>query len=553
MAMATGQQRRIERLNERLRGAQRANIQDDSFNLDIAGLNIAGSTPAAPALARATSSERRTLNIPAKTRRLYNERSPSAQGEGGARRLSPRSSYDLPETSKEPGTQDTTVESREEEELGLEFVDEPEEPEEEVEPEPQPEPGLPSPEVEAPDENEAEVALPVLPDNEPSEQPSHRRESRRSLEQIAQDVANERQDVRMSQALFSTTRLHIMLQEYDAPPSSSSLGRKVRRKVAEPEVEEVEDEAPAEEEAQVEQEVAEAIDDVEAAETIGRKRLRRSLPSQSPVAEPNEQAEEEEAEEPTTKRRCGRRSGTPATQKQPATKSKPTNSRSRTTQERPLLKQVRKTKKAAKERRVSDSSAFEVTVQRFVNVKNFTKGDNEEKDHFAADLPFTTTGVTTVDVFAQACLEVINGTVAKLFEALQITEEKDKKKERRIKIWALEAYKEELTSRLLQLAEGEQVALKMDAIRIKHDDDTKESKLGTSAIMHDIDTAVERGRDVPELSRAQEKKADLANLELLVSRITDEATSSSSAGGMLQQVKKFNAVLERAEIALETK
>lgn len=71
--------------------------------------------------------------------------------------------------------------------------------------------------------------------------------------------------------------------------------------------------------------------------------------------------------------------------------------------------------------------------------------------------------------------------------------------------------------------------------------------------MHDIDMAVERGRDAPELSRAQEKKADLANLELLVARITDEASSSSSAGGMLQQVKNFNAFLERAAVALETK
>ncbi|KAF5972631.1 hypothetical protein FBULB1_8653 [Fusarium bulbicola] len=636
--MATGQQRRADRLNERLRGAQRANIEDDSFNLDIAGLNIAGSTPAAPAPAPPPSSERRTPNTSAKRRRLDNEPPPSAQAQGSARRRSPRLSdpYDLPETSKESGAQDTTGESREEEAPSPDLVEEPEaepEEEEEIEPAPQPEPELPSPEVEAPDENEADVELPVLPSNAPSEQPSQRRTSRRSLEQIAQDVANKRQDVSMSETISSTTRLHTTLQEDDAPPSSSPLVRKVRRsegpavirsrlsqrrpsrlaeqdeedelspnradhapaddersddatEVAEPEVEEAEEEPAAEEEPQEEEEAAEAIDTVEAAKTIGRKRPRRSLPSQSPVAEPDEQVEEEEAEEPAVKRRRGRPSRSPATQKQPATKPKPTKSKSRTTQEKPLPKQVRRTKQAAKERRVSDGSAIEVTVQRFVNVKKFIKGDNEE-DHLAADLPFTTTGVTAVDVFAQACLEVIDGTVAKLFETLQNTEEKDKKKECRIKIRALEAYKEELTSRLLQLsihlmdwqslrkrvrlvqreklslreeilrlkAEREQVALKMDAVRIKHEEDTKESKyrLDTSAIMHDIDMAVERGRDAPELSRAQEKKADLANLELLVARITDEASSSSSAGGMLQQVKNFNAFLERAAIALETR
>ncbi|KAG9503697.1 hypothetical protein J7337_003649 [Fusarium musae] len=618
--MATGQQRRADRLNERLRGAQRANIEDDSFNLDIAGLNIAGSTPAAPAPAPPTSSERRTPNTSAKRRRLDNEPPPSAQAQGSARRRSPRlrDPYDLPETSKESGAQDTTGESREEE-PSPDVVEEPEpEPEEEVEPEPQPEPELPSPEVEAPDENEAEVELPALPNNEPSEQSSQRRAGRRSLEQIAQDIANKRQDVHTSEAISSTTRLHTTLQEDDAPPSSSPLVSKVRRsegpavirsrlsqrrpsrlaeqdddedelspnradqapaddersddatEIAEPDVEGVEEEPVVEEEPREdEEEVAEAIDAVEAAKTIGRKRPRRSLPSQSPVAEPDEQEMEEEQEEPAAKRRRGRPSRSPATQKQPATKPKPTKSKSGTTQEKPLPKQVRRTKQAAKERRVSDGSVIEVTVQRFVNVKKFIKGDDEEEDHLAADLPFTTTGVTAVDVFAQACLEVIDGTVAKLLEALQNTEEKDKKKECRIKIRALEAYKEELTSRLLQLreklslreeilrlkAEREQVALKMDAVRIKHEEDTKESKyrLDTSAIMHDIDMAVERGRDAPELSRAQEKKADLANLELLVARITDEASSSSPAGGMLQQVKNFNAFLERAAIALETR
>ncbi|EWY95102.1 hypothetical protein FOYG_04223 [Fusarium oxysporum NRRL 32931] len=639
--MATGQQRRADRLNERLRGAQRANIEDDSFNLDIAGLNIAGSTPAAPAPAPPASSARRTPNTSAKRRRLENEAPPSAQAQGSARRRSPRSRdpYDLPETSKESGAQDTTGEWQEEGEPSLDVVKDPEaepEEEEEVEPEPQPDSELPSPEVEAPNQNEVEVELPVLPNNESSEQPSQRRSSRRSLEQIAQDVANKRQDVRMSEAISSTTRLHTTLQEDDAPPSSSPLVRKVRRsegpaiirsrlsqrrpsrlaeqdeeedelspnradhapaddeqsddatEEAEPEEEQIEEESVAEEEAQEEEEVvAEAIDAVEAAKALGRKRPRRSLPSRSPVAEPQEQAEEEETEEPAAKRRRGRPSRSPATQKQPATKPKPPKTKSRTTQEKPLPKQVRRTKQAAKERRVSDGSAIEVTVQRFVNVKKFIKGDDEEEDQLAVDLPFTTTGVTAVDVFAQACLEVIDGTVAKFFEALQNTEEKDKKKECRIKIRALEAYKEELTSRLLQLsihlmdwqslrkrvrlvqreklslreeilrlkAEREQVALKMDAVRIKHEEDTKESKyrLDTSAIMHDIDMAVERGRDAPELSRAQEKKADLANLELLVARITDEASSSSSAGGMLQQVKNFNAFLERAAIALETR
>lgn len=71
--------------------------------------------------------------------------------------------------------------------------------------------------------------------------------------------------------------------------------------------------------------------------------------------------------------------------------------------------------------------------------------------------------------------------------------------------------------------------------------------------MHDIDLAVEQGKDAPKLSRAAEKQAELANLELAVSRISEQASSTSWTGGFLSQVKDFNAFLERAAVALETR
>ncbi|KAI6760550.1 hypothetical protein HG530_009410 [Fusarium avenaceum] len=615
---------------------RRTNIQDDSFNIDIAGLNIASSTPAAPTPAPPVSS----ANTSAKRRRLDNEPPPSVQAPESVRRRSPRSRpedpYDLPDSSKESGAQDATAEPTEVEEPVLDDLEEVEsDPGSDVEPqpEPEPEPELPSPgqSVEASEDNEAEIELPVLPNTNASKSPDVRPPSR-TAQQNTEGLPDGAQSVRMSEAVSSTTRLHTTLQDDDMPASSSPLVRKVRRsegpttirsrmsymrtpgtpepaedvdelspdrpdhapaddelsepntvEEADPEVEPIEEEQ--EEVAQEEEEVAaEAIGAVEAAKAIGRKRPRRSLPSQSPAAEPEEQADDEE---PSPKRRRGRPSRSPATQKQPATKPKAnTTAKPRTTGPKPLPKQVRRTKQAAKERRISDGTAIELTVHRFVNVKKFIKDDGNP-DQLAADVPFIPSSETVVDVFSQVCLEVIEGTVAKLLETLGTTEDKEKKKECRIKIRALEAYKEELNSRLLQLAihlsdwqtlrkrvrvvqreklslreeilrlkaEREQVALKMDAVRIKHEEDTKESKyrLDTSAIMHDIDMAVERGRDAPELSRAQEKKADLANLELLVARITDEASSASSAGGMLQQVKNFNAFLERAAIALETR
>ncbi|KAH7244832.1 hypothetical protein MRS44_014354 [Fusarium solani] len=648
--MATGQQRRADRLNERLRGAQRAVIEDDSFNLDIAGLNIAGSTPAAPsAPAPPAPSARRTPNTSAKRRRLENDVPPSAQPPGSARRRSPRSAprdpYDLPDSSKESAAQVTTAEATEveEEEPSVDNIE-------------APEPQIPSPTEEPQDEPDA--ALPVLPNENASGSPAIPR-SRDGAQGGAHSPPDRRRNVRMSDALSSTTRLHDGLYtEEEVPPSSSPLVRKVRRSEGaasirarmsrrqssraaekedadelspdrptdynpaddelsdtnpveeEPEIEAeaeveaadaeeteeepvVEDEIPEETEVREEEEapedpVAEEIDEVEAAKTIGRKRPRRSLSSRSPEVEPSEVVEEEaEEEEPAPKRRRGRPSRSPATQKQPTTKPKAgTRAKARDSEAKTMEKQARKAKKAAKDRRISDGTAIELTVQRWVNAKQFRQGDGKE-DPIASEVPFQNQEETVVDVFSQVCLEVVETTLAKLYETMTSTEDKEKKKECRIKIRAVNAYKEQLTLQLLQLAthlndwhslrkrvrliqreklklredilqlkaEREQVALRMDAVRIKHEEDTKESKyrLDTSAIMHDVDLAVEQGRDAPELSRAQEKKAELANLELLVARIANEASSASSAGGMLQQVKEFNAFLERAAVALETR
>lgn len=69
--------------------------------------------------------------------------------------------------------------------------------------------------------------------------------------------------------------------------------------------------------------------------------------------------------------------------------------------------------------------------------------------------------------------------------------------------------------------------------------------------MHDIDLAVERGHAAPELSPAEQKMADLANLEFLISRISGEVCNKGTDGATLKQIKEFNAFLERAASVLE--
>lgn len=68
--------------------------------------------------------------------------------------------------------------------------------------------------------------------------------------------------------------------------------------------------------------------------------------------------------------------------------------------------------------------------------------------------------------------------------------------------------------------------------------------------MHDIDLAIEQGQAGPGLSAKDQKTADLANLELLISRVTEQACSSGPTGGALKQIKSFNAFLERAAAIL---
>lgn len=71
--------------------------------------------------------------------------------------------------------------------------------------------------------------------------------------------------------------------------------------------------------------------------------------------------------------------------------------------------------------------------------------------------------------------------------------------------------------------------------------------------MHDMEVAVEQGREAPELTGPAQKQTHLGNLELELARVIDEASTASSKGGMLRQLKDFNGFLERAAIALESR
>ena len=170
----------------------------------------------------------------------------------------------------------------------------------------------------------------------------------------------------------------------------------------------------------------------------------------------NQVVDEQADEEPVPKRKRGRPSKasvSPAVQKHPARKPKhkPQKQPSQATQKR---KRVSKPEAAARSRRESgdgdgDGDAIEITVQRFVNNKR--RDADSASDPLHAEIPFANrSGETVVDVFAQVCEEVIASTLAQLEQLADTAETAAKKKEYRIKMRAIEAYRQELSTRLLQ-------------------------------------------------------------------------------------------------------
>ncbi|KAK2023499.1 AT hook domain-containing protein [Colletotrichum zoysiae] len=323
--------------------------------------------------------------------------------------------------------------------------------------------------------------------------------------------------------------------------------------------------------------LAEEVNTNEAAQRLGRKRPRRSPKPPSP--EPDSTIADEDDEEPLPKRRKKQTQKSPAKQKQGRPKG---TSKAKDTSPKAGAKRKKKTKQGA------DGAGESVTipVQRFTKRVQVLEGDEDDADVLNQDIPFAgRSGVNTVDVLTQVCDEMIETSLDTLKEGVRNAQDKSAKREYQVQLRALEAYREELQNRLLQhtilldalhslrkrvrsvqkerialrdeimriRAERDQVALRKDAVRSKHEKVTEEAlnQLSLSSQMHDIDLAVERGRAAPELGAAEKKTAELANLEILISRITDQASSQSGAGGTLKQMKDFNALLERAAVALE--
>ncbi|KAI0405918.1 hypothetical protein F4802DRAFT_561212 [Xylaria palmicola] len=339
----------------------------------------------------------------------------------------------------------------------------------------------------------------------------------------------------------------------------------------EPELEpEPEPEAEVEAGVEADDEEAEQVNDLEAARRIGRKRPRvspRTSPRRKQAPGNADVAESPRASlgGPAKKRRPRQKKISPAKQSQP--------------------RAIKKRSKPSA-RRKSDGDSIPITVQRYTKPLRRNESGTDE-DILNADIPFTDhKSPNVVDVLLQMCEEEMEKYLSALHEEAGQADGPANRKIYRTRLRAVEAFQEELRTRLqaqtialdnlrtlkkrvkaaqkekvllrneiLRIrAEREQVALKIDAVRMRHETANKESlqQLGLSSTMDDIELAIENGKMAPELNARGQKAAGLANLDLLISQITSQVgVASGGGGGTLKQIKDFNLFLERVAAALE--
>ncbi|KAM3534731.1 hypothetical protein MY4038_001984 [Beauveria bassiana] len=528
-------QDRAQRLNERLRGAGRADVGSDDFNLDIEGIGEPFAQPSSPLPATRPSAEVR-----------YSPGTPSAPSEPNQPAASSNRTQ-VPRSSPRP----------------------PAPYDEEVTESPIHAPGsghrrrVPVQEASA-NSTRMRIALesdPIQPISLPSlNQPS-----------------------RHSQAPTSPqkTPSPAVPSGIESPGESDDAQLMPPPRVPRPAQRTSPARSPVPEPPSAEEDEAEEIGDRAAAAIIGQKRPRVSfqpspeLGSEESDAEPAEPAEEHPA--PKRPRTQSRRE--PAVQRQPKRRHAAEGQNKKSSRPRKEPAQRANSARAGS----ADDGVIDITVQRFVN------GPDAESDEEAqGEMALTNrNSETVVDVFAQVCEEVIATTLGKYEYLRQETQDEEKKRDCRIKMRAIEAFREEVSAQLLQhsiylnhwyslrkrirhvqkkklvlrkeilrlKAEKEQVALRMDGVRARSERDGSDSKhrLNASNLMHDIDLAVERGGDAAELSSRARKEAELGNLELIISQVAEQASSNGPTGGLLHQIQDFNAFLERAAAVLESR
>ncbi|KAI9038541.1 uncharacterized protein KD926_010670 [Aspergillus affinis] len=255
-----------------------------------------------------------------------------------------------------------------------------------------------------------------------------------------------------------------------------------------------------------------------------------------------------------------------------------------------------------------------VTVHRLANVASLggaplagTSSDEEEDDEndqetaeelstrLKAKLP-NRGGVNVADVLSQICRETLEKTLTTLNNGIDNEGIAARRSEWARKKKAVEAYGTELEGRLYELSEmldsnfvlgvqlrkskremldqrtrlfqlrkeREAVALRMDAVRQKHseEENARATRSTINHSLHNIDLALERSKKpqpqpadstIPQ-DPSSSTSSPTIGLEFLLRNVAENASSRASGaqGGLLSQIRAFNAQLESTARRLES-
>jgi hypothetical protein len=185
------------------------------------------------------------------------------------------------------------------------------------------------------------------------------------------------------------------------------------------------------EEAQ-EEEAAEDIPDVEVAKRIGRKGRAAATPE---VEQDAEEVPQQPAPHPA--------------RSQPKSRAKPQQRKKQRQKGSPAVQRNPKPSRRATKGNPKD--VIPITVHRLTKPIPYN-GSDDEADVLASDIPFKSrSGVNAVDVLSQVCEEVINSGIENLEEGGAGAEDATTRREYRTKLRAVEAFQEEMRTKLLEL------------------------------------------------------------------------------------------------------
>ncbi|KAG6097829.1 hypothetical protein E4U31_004898 [Claviceps sp. LM219 group G6] len=427
--MATGREGRENRLNQRLRGAQRVNVGDDiSFSFDLAGVPPArsSSSPAVTAQTPAGRSQSAVADVSSAGNSDLTPRGPSPNasasngGRSGPSQAESRFVRPLSSSIARSSAGSIQSEAREENEPDeLEAV-------------------APSSSVPASARNRVPTTITEEVTESPAQKPGSGRRRRILPDDRSQplppSITISSSSARESPPSSPSTRrprpgdrparpaapsrpptLPLRQGVPTQPRTTAPLPRSASPKRRPPSLDTV-----TEEESEPSDEEAVQVTAREAATVIGQKRPRPSTTTSTELGSDNDNDNNDNSDnselnstsQPSSYRQKRK---SPATQRQPAKRSRQHSQQS----------QSKRKKRHSSSSEQNDDAAVEITVQRFVN--NFQR---DEDDELQQEIPYANrAGETVVDVFAQVCEEVISSVLDQLQRLAAETDDGDKKKE----------------------------------------------------------------------------------------------------------------------------